>query len=319
MQLDEGHFQTEEDAANKEFLDTFKSTDAPFTEGVAPATSTDGEPTPDSDDGNVEDFKYDDALAQEDQQELDELNAKLGSDFKTLNELKATYKSTDDKGQEATIGKEKRYIGYFKDLLDENKYSQEQLIRENKRVSAINNDQDPNSQEVEDRIDEEIAVLRDNGTLEYAAQAIRTELRISLKEKEEVVNSFESGQQLTAKEKADAFKQDLQEGLNDIFKQGKFLGVKPTKDDMIGIYKDISKNKHIEHLKANPKDAVEFALFKKYRDVIMKNLSKPNFNAGVQNTLNELGMSSSESGKSGGDTSNNSDSDELSFLQRFAK
>jgi len=259
------------------------------------------------------------AIAQEEAEELAELNMKLGSDFKTLNELKSSLKTADTKDEQTSIDREKRYITYFKDLLNESKYNDLQLVTEDKRIAAINNNEDPNDPFVKERIEEEVETLSNSGMMQYAAKAIKDSLRNSLKEKETVVNAYENGKQLSEKEKADAFKQNLQEGLNDIYKQGKFLGVQPTKEDMINIYKDISKNKHIEHLKANPKDAVEFALFKKYREVIMKNLEKPNFNAGVQSALNELGMSSSEPGKSGGDTSKNSDDGELSFLQRFAK
>ena len=89
--------------------------------------------------------------------------------------------------------------------------------------------------------------------------------------------------------------------------------------EMVEIYKDVSKNKHIEHLKVNPKDAVEFALFKKYGEIIKKNLGKPNYEAGVKNALQELGMSSSQQGTNVTDRNKGSDADDLSFLKRFAK
>lgn len=274
----------------------------------------------DEGDGEATDFKFDDAIAQDEQAELDKLNSELGTDFKTRNELNDALKKTENVEQESQINEERRYIGYFKDLLDVQKYPDEELVREDKRIMAINNKQNPEASDVKEAIDYEVNQLIESGALPYAAKSIRDNLNMSLKDKVKTVNDFEESQKLTAKQQADKYKQDLQEGINSVFKKGKFMGVQPTKDDMIDIYKDISKNKHIEHLKAHPQDAVEFALFKKYREVIMKNLGKPNYEAGVKNTLKELGMSnSSQTDQSGKDISKDSNDGDLTFLQKFAK
>lgn len=322
MELPENFFAQEQIEDEQSFKSQYESP-VPFNQGVAdtdppPAPAgTDGDDA--SDDGDVSDFKFDDAIKEEEEAELLELNTKLGTDFKDLNTLKQSLKQTDTNSVNKELEDDKRYIAYYNDILDATKYSGRDLIREDKILDAIRMQKNIKDPEVIAAIDDELDILESNGMLPYAEKAIRAAYEAQLKERVGRVQTAEQSTQLTEKEKAEAHKQNLQESINNVFKQGKFLGVQPTKEDMINIYKDISKNKHIEHLKVNPQDAVEFALFKKYRDVITKNLEKPNFNAGVRTALEELGMSSSQTGKSGQDMSKNSGADELSYLQKFAK
>jgi len=328
MELNDNFFdlndKAQQDAFQSEFLQPFNDMvkvgiDGNQKEGGTESTA--GEEPAKKDDGTEpEPFKFDDVLAAEEAKELAELNAKLGSNFKDRNELDEALKKVEQHDQTNNITEEKKYINYFKDLLNVDKYPDDVLVREDKRLAAVRNKKNLNDPEVQQEIDYEVDKLSESGALSYAAQSIRASLSAELKEKQRVVSDFEQSQQLTAKQKEDNYKKELQEGINDIYKQGKFLGITPTKDDMLEVYKDISKNKHIEHLKAHPKDAVEFALFKKFKEVITKNLGKPNYEAGVKKTLDELGMSnSSQTGTHGNDITKGNDEEELSFLQRFAK
>ena len=326
-ELAEGHFEQDNIANEEAFKSSFEAP-MPFNEMQEMTMDDDadkgdadkGDGADGGDDGEATDFKFDDALAQEEKAELDELNAKLGTDFETRQELEAMLKKQSSGEQASKIDEDKRYIGYFQDLLNEAKYPDEELVREDKRIMAINNGQNVKDQSIIDAIEYEVTQLTESGALSYAAKSIRDNLNMSLREKLKTVNDFNESQKLSATQKADKAKQDLQSSINSVFKKGKFMGIQPTKDDMIDIYKDISKDKHIEHLKAHPTDAVEFALFKKYREVISKSLGKPNFEAGVKNTLKELGMSnSSQTDTSGKDIAKDSDAGDLSFLQRFAK
>lgn len=322
MELPENFFAQEQISDEETFKSQFEPP-VPFNQGVAP---TDPPPNPtgtegveDDDDPDLTDFKFDDAIKEEEAAELLELNKKLGTNFEDLNVLKQSLKSSDNGIVNKEIEDDKRYIAYYNDILNPEKYSAKDLVREDKILDAIRSQKNIKDPEVMAEIDDEIDTLEANGMLSYAEKAIRKAYEAELKERTGRVSNHEQSSKLTEKQKEEERKQNIQESINSIFKQGKFLGVQPTKEDMIDIYKDISKNKHIEHLKANPKDAVEFALYKKYREVILKNLEKPNFNAGVRTTLNELGMSSSETGKSGQDKSTNSAAEELSYLQQFAK
>lgn len=326
MELEDNFFEQDEIANEKSFMEEFESP-VPFNQVMdittdEPKGGTEGKTTEDQEDdqGSVEAFKFDDTMAEEEKAELAELNAKLGTDFESMAKLKESLKTEDKKGEELQIEQERRYINYFRDLLDTKKYDDSALILEDKKITAINNNENLADEDVIERIKAEVALLEDSGMTSYAAKAIRDNLSMHLEKKEAVVNQYDSSKQLSAQQKEQKYKEDLQAGINEIFKQGKFFNIQPTKEDLLDIYKEVSKNKHIEHLKANPKDAVEFALFKRYRDVISKNLAKPDFNAGVKNTLKEFGMSSSEqTGKSANDISKGGNEEELSFLQKFAK
>lgn len=269
--------------------------------------------------GEALDFKFDDALAAEEQKELDELNARLNTNYKSRAELDAALKGAEQQEQTSEIDKDRKYVNYFTDLLNKEKFPDAALVKEDKIAEAIERGQNPKDPEVMALIDEQVEQLEQSGALEYAAKSIRQTLQGSLKDKQKKIADFETSQQEAQKQTAEKFKADLQESIGEIYKAGKFMGVQPTKEDMIDIYKDVSKNRHIEHLKVNPRDAVEFALFKKYREVISKNLGKPNYEAGVQATLKELGMSSDGQGTEAKDISRGSDQEDLSLLKRFAK
>jgi hypothetical protein len=327
MELSDNFFEQNQAEEEKEFQSQFDDP-TPFDAPPAEVEKDKGpngfqaqEETPaETPEGTPEEFKFDDVMAQEEQKELDDLNAKMGTDFKSRNELNDALKQVETSDKASEIQEEQRYVDYFTDLLNKDKYPDEVLVREDKRLAAANAKKDLNNPEVIEEIDDEVAKLVDSGALSYAAQSIRDTLTRSRNEKANIIKTFNDSKQLTAQQQQDQFKQELQEGINDVYKEGKFLGVTPTKQDMLDIYKDISKNKHLEHLKAHPKDAVEFALFKKFQDVIKKNLGKPNYEAGVKHTLTELGMSNAkQTGTRGNDITNDSDAGDLSFLEKFAK
>ena len=326
----EDNFFEKDDIAQEEAFKTEFDSPLPFNEmlnkGMTPGTGEAGqesgtgtETNKEDDDGTV-DFKFDDALAEEERKELEELNAKMGTDFKSRNELNEALKKVEQHDQTKEIDEERGNVAYIEKLLNPQIYDDEMLIREDQRLKFAGMQKNLNDQDVIDAIETEVSRLMDSGMASLAAQFIRGKLETQLEKRQAKIKSFEESQKLTIEEKQKKFKQELQEGINDIFKQGKFLGVTPTKEDLLDIYKDISKNKHIEHLKAHPKDAVQFALFKKYQNVIEKILAKPNFEAGVKSALQEMGMaSSSQTGQSGSAKPKSGDEEVLTFLQSFAK
>lgn len=325
MELEDNFFEQDEIANEKSFMDEFEAP-IPFNQVMdittdEPKGSPEGKAKEEEEDqGSVEAFKFDDTLAEEEKKELAELNAKLGTDFESMAKLKESLKSEEKKGEESDIDLDRRYISFYNDLLNQEKYDDKALIFEDKKIDAIKKNENLADEDVIERIKAEVEIIVESGMTAYAARAIRDNLNMHLKEKLAKVNQYDSSRQLSAQQKEQKYKEDLQAGINEIFKEGKFFNIKPTREDLLEIYKEVSKNKHIEHLKANPKDAVEFALFKRYRDIISKNLAKPDFNAGVKNTLNEFGMSSSEqTGKPANDISKGGNEEELSFLQKFAK
>jgi hypothetical protein len=327
MALPENHFEEQEISAEDNFQEKYSAPvfNTPgITEGENADLNEEAEKfdsegnliVADADDG--EPFKFDDAIAESEQKELEELNAKLGSDYKSLKDLKAAYKSEDSNVEVQEIAQDKTYIDYFKSVLDPKQYDDRRIVFEDKKMIAQDAGKDITDPSIIEEINAEVETLEGNGVLSYAAGTLRQTVKEALKQREAKVSAFEQKENDSKKLSDSERKESIQESINEVFKAGDFLGIKPTKEDMIDIYKDISNNKHIEHLKTHPKDAVEFALFKRYKSVMEKNLNKPNYKAGVKNTLEAIGLTGSEQTGKG---LNNQDSDEgdKSYFDQFVQ
>lgn len=266
--------------------------------------------------GKEEPFKFDDALDEAEKVELKELNEKFNTNFESVSDFKDSLKKADNKEEVQQVDENRRYIDYFNTVLQ---YKDDQIVLEDKRMLAQSAGKDLNDEEVQEEIEMEMEKLRDGGFLPYAANSIRDTVKNALREKKAVVDGYDNKQKLSKEETELKSKTELQDSLAKVFKEGQYMGVKPTREDMLKIYERVSKGKHINHLKANQQDAVEFELFQMYKAVIAKNLGKPDFNAGVKSTLDEIGMSSSEPGNDGADSTKDSEDGNLTYLQRFAK
>lgn len=261
------------------------------------------------------DFEFDVTLAEAEKKELRELNEKLNTNFSTLEDLKDSLQKSDVSGKLAEIEKDQNFINYFEEVL---LYNDKKLIFEDERLKAQQKGLDLNNKDVTDAIDLKIENLEEKDVISFAADSIRTKVNIALKDKKEKVSDFNNSQKLSKKEEEDKRKKDIQEGINTVYKQGKFLGIQPSKEDMLKIYQDISRNNHINHLRANPVDAVQFALFLKYKDTISKFFEKPSFNDGVKKVLQEIGIKPSEQTVKPGNT-DDSDKEDLTYLEKFVQ
>lgn len=327
MALPENHFEQDEMDAEDNFQAQYNQNPIGQSPGIseqeppadAPTLDADGNPieTPPAE-GTDEPFKFDDALAESEKAELEELNAKLGTDYKDLKDLKAAYKTEDSSAELKEIEEDRTYINYFKSVLDTKQYNDRRIVFEDKRMEEQDKGRDITDQSVLDEIEAEISLLESSGSLPYAAKSIRQTVQQALRQREEKVSAFDAKQEASKQQTEAQKKEAIQESISEVFKSGSFLGITPTKEDMIDIYKDISNNKHIEHLKSNPKDAVQFALFKRYQSVIEKNLGKPSYKAGVKDTLDNIGLSGSNKPATGLNDQG-SDEGEKSYFDQFVQ
>jgi len=320
MALPENHFEQQEISAEESFLANYQNQPIDQSPGVT-EQGPEGDLASDDDtdgDDSSEVFKFDDAIAESEKEELDELNAKLGTNYKDLRELKSAYQKEDLDEELQEVNQDRAYVNYFKTVLDPKEYDDRRIVFEDEKMIAQDQGRDITDPSVVEEINAKVETLEMNGVLEYAAKTIRQTVRQALQQKEAKVNAFDEKQSASKQQTEAQRKESIQDSISEIFKAGKFLGVTPTKEDMIDIYKDISNNKHIEHLKSNPKDAVEFALFKRYRSVMEKNLNKPDYKAGVKNTLASIGLTGSEqTGKRANDQG--SDEGEKSYFDQFVQ
>ena len=286
----------------------------PGTDDDAVKLDTDGNPIVTKTDGEEVKFEFDTALQESELAELEELNAKLGTDFATLDDLKSSLKSSDRKDDLVKIQGEQDFINYFEAVL---KYDDSKIVYEDERLKAQQSGKNLNDPDVVDEINAKIEQLEAQGVVGYAADTIRAKVETALKEKRKTVTDYYDKEKLTVDQAKIKAKENLQAGVNSVYKQGKFMGIQPTKEDMLSIYQDLSKEKHINHLRANPVDAVQFALFLKYKDTISKFFGKPSFNDGVTKVLKEIGLDPSKQPVAPVNT-NDSEQEDLTYLEKFA-
>lgn len=317
MELKEGFFEREEMELENEFKDQF---DDPIPLGTGliddPEPDPDVDPDVDPEELKLEDFNFDDSIKQEEEKELAELNAKFGSDFKSMNEFKSAIKETEQAEVNTEIQKDAEWIAYSETAL--NTYDDKKLVLEDLQMKALRSGKDLKNPEVEDEIKSKIEHLEETGFLSYAADNVKEILKLDLKERKSRIQEFEKQKTKTVEQQMSERKTKVQDSIAEIFKAGTFMGIKPTKEDLIGVYKDVIKNKHISHLENNPEDAIKFALFKKYYPQIEEVLKQPSFNDGVKSTLERTGLKgTSQTVKTPKQTG--SDPDKLSYLESFIK
>lgn len=261
-------------------------------------------------------FQFDESLEASEKEELTELNARLGSNYESLADLKAALNKTDSSDQLKGITEDKRYIEYYKDVL---KYPSEKLVRDDAILKAQQKGEKTDTVEFKDSLDLQIEKMTDGAFLEYAADSLRNTIKAELLKLEGNITTFNTSQKETTEQANASRKEKLQEGINSFYKLETFMGVKVKKEELLGIYSDISKNKHINHLKANPIDAVKFAFFLKHEKVISELMNKPGYQAGVQKALNEMGMQTSETSTKTISNDKGGTEEELSSMERFIK
>jgi len=325
MQLEEGYFQQDEIADEKAFQDQFKeNVDIPppgFNEQAETTETTedikfDNEGNAIETETTEDPFKFDETLAESEKAELLELNEKLGTNFEDLESLKNSIKKQDVAEESTTIEKDRDLISYLDDLIQ---YDDRKLVEEDLKISLQKEGKNIHDEEVADQIEAELEKLEDSGSLKFAARTVREGVNSLRSKKIADVEAFDNKQKETKEQSIAKLKTETQGAINEIFKSGNFMGIKPKKEDLLEAYASVTKNKHIDHLRANPSDAIEYALFKKYKGEILKKLGKPDYKTGVKNTLEQLGMEGSQQTSNQGSETQESNEGKQSYFEQFIK
>lgn len=319
MALAENHFEKQEVDAEEAFLEQYQTPVAP-SQGISEQREEEDlneDPNEDQNEDPVEPLKFDDAIANSEKEELEELNAKLGTNYTDLKDLKNALKKDDHVEQNNEIEQERVFINYFKEVLNPKIYNDRRVVFEDKKMALQQEGKDITDPEIIEEINADIDGMEENKVLSYAANSIRGTVRQALAQKEAKVNEFDAQKQATQQQTETQRKEGIQDAINDIYSAGNFMGVKPTKEDMIDVYKEVNKNKDLQHVSSNPKEVVEFVLFKKYRNILDKNLNKGSYKDGVKNTLEKIGLSGSQQTvKQSQETQGNSE-EEKSYFEKF--
>ena len=223
------------------------------------------------------------------EKELEVLNKKLGTDFKTVEDLKKSFNAKDEETEQEkedaeykrlinNVGLYDRYIGM----------NNESLIREQLLSEASNAKLDITDSDVIDEIEEKIQGLIDLKTLDSMADTLRSNLQNQKEKTEGSIQKIEDKRNLTEKEISRKNTDDLQNAFTDIFVAGKFLGLDVTKEDIHEAYESVRTNKFFDSVNGNQEMIAKFAMFVKYEKEISKLSNKPTHSDKVKDEFNFL-------------------------------
>lgn len=228
------------------------------------------------DDDLFEENDNDDDSTDFDEKEIEILNKKLGTDFKSAEELKKSLGAKDLESEQQKEEAEYKKLTNNVALYD--KYialDNESLIREQLLSEASNAKKDITDPDVIEEIEEKIQGLIDLKILDSTANTLRSNLE-NQKEKTEIsIQKIDEKRTLSEQEVKRKNTEDLQNAFTDIYAGGKFLGMDVTKEDIQDAYESVRTNKFFDSVNGNQEMIAKFALFVKYEKQISKLSNKP--------------------------------------------
>lgn len=273
----------------------------------------------DADDFNFDDVDNQDKNRTEEEIDLEKLNKALGTDAKSIEELKSQLQKEDTvndrQKEEETFNRNSQTIDYLKDIVAK---TPEDLVRYDLAWRAHQAKRDVNSQEVKDEIEDKIETLKSLGELDAKAELLRSNFNSSLEKLSSENASIQSKWEGEKKATAEKNREALRTNFSDLVKNKEFMGVTIDKDAAIDIYKKITDGQFFNEVNSNQRNIAELALMWYNREQIQKNATRPDHSEGVKSVFAQLpGQKNSRSFTTAhGSTGNNGvDADILAFTK----
>jgi len=320
--INDDFFAKEDQALEDEFQNAFVNGQEAEQQAQSQQAQADPKKNEEGANDGDEEFKFDESLAEAEAKELEEINSRFNTDYKTLKEFNDTVQKKDTSVSE----EERTYQDNTQVIEDLNSYiamDSKTLMREKLLVTAQQNGKDVKSPEVIEEVELSLEKWEDNDTLDLRADSLKAELRGQIKEKTLYNQNYQEKKNSLQQQKEEERKKSVNQAVTTAFKEHKdeFFGVKTTKQDYVDALKNINNNKLINHIKNNPRDAVDLELFLKYRNVISKKTGGPTYSDGVKDTYNELNgrKGASTQNATGGSESQLSNAGGSSLVDDFVK
>lgn len=263
----------------------------------------------------------DDDPAEFNEQELEALNKKLGTNVKSVEDLKKSLSNKDEETEQQKEDAEYKVLSNRVVLFDQYiAMDNENLIREQFLSEASNAKKDITDSDVIEEIEEKIQGLKDLNTLDSMANTLRNNLQNQKEKTEGSIKQIDDKRTLTKQEVARKNTDDLQNAFTDIFAQGKFLGMDVTKQDIQDAYESVRTNKFFESVNGNQEMIAKFAMFVKYEAQISKLTNKPTHSDKLKDEFNFLAGNEGKQRRSitqatGSASSGNAKDDLMAFLK----
>lgn len=255
--------------------------------------------TPPANDDNPDDddnFSFDDDddnpgdnNNNDDDLDLEDFNKKLGTDFKSADDLKRALKkedTVDEKAQEQRTfqqnqGNIDRFNGYLK--LDDR-----ELVRLDITAAFVQEKKDVNDPEIIQQIDEKLDALEDLNDIKSRANLIRTNLQSAVNKYNSENSSLQGKWDAETQKIADNNREQLQNALAGIKQKGEFFGVAVDNDTLKRVYRDITSGRLFDKINSDQGIIAELGLFLEFREQISKNSGGPTYSDGVKAVINQL-------------------------------
>jgi hypothetical protein len=211
-----------------------------------------------------------------DEKELESLNKKLGTNFKSVDELKNSFKKDEEKKEKESEEVEYKAlttkVNQFEKFI---KMDNEDLVRQQLISQALNDKKDINSKDVNDEIDEKIEGLKDLGQLDVMADNLRTSLSALQKEAKSSIDKIDERKLQEQQKEAKANVESLQNAFVEILEKQEFMGVTVTKETINEVYKKVRSNNFFESVNKDQGMIAKLALFVHLEGEISKRAGQP--------------------------------------------
>ena len=295
MQLDN------EDEFKKQFTQNRKPIDTQSTPPVdaeamnvsrqtqKPADQTDDTIDPDDDEFNPD---FDNLLESKDKEEVEAFNKKFNTNFTSKEELEKTLGSGKI-GNVNPVEQEERVSNFYNELLS--LPDERAIVLEDLKMEAYNNKQDIKSQEVIDRLKQEVEEMGDNN-IKYAARSIRADWERQKEKADQKINAHKQTLNQTRAESEKSKKEKLQNAVMEFSKKENFYGLRLKKEELLEGYTNVVKGDFLKQLENDQELAFELYLISKTREEINKKLGNATYGDGVKATMNQIRGEESEAG-----------------------
>lgn len=263
-------------------------------EGEEAAEGEEGEGEADGEDKKDTDGLFseesEEAAADANKIDLEDLNKKLNTDFKTEEELKNFMKGkeAEETADKDTLALEsaKSDLDYYVPLLS---LSNEDLMTRQYESMAVQQKKDLNDEDVQFEIEEKVQKLLDSNTLDLYATNLRKEIQ---SKKVDPANAIQSS--ITARKEQEALdfakteKEALQNAFAKVYNNQNFFGVKISKEDIAQEYKKVQSGEFMKELQSDKEAVAELALFRRFKETIFGKATGMKYEDGVKAMLDEF-------------------------------
>lgn len=221
--------------------------------------------------------------------ELEAFNKKLGTNFKSAEELKANFQKEETQTEQQKEDAELQTLSNRVKLFDNYIQMEDKELVRNQFISdARVAGKDINNQDVLDEIEEKIQGSEDLGTLATLATTLRSNLSNAKNNAQQGVDAINSKRQQSQQQTAQQNVASLQTAFADILTEGEFMGIAVDKKILSDVYKKVRSEEFFNSVNNDQRKIARLALFDHLEEEFKKGAKTSAHSDEVKNAFNFL-------------------------------